>query len=71
MTVNSGIHEKSTQGPFTIIIATVCVSRVTYQKAVLDGTKGQSVQSVMNSAVDLAALPPKAHCVDDTAPPLP
>ncbi len=42
---------------------------MTNQKAVLDSTKGQSVDSVVGTAEDGATLASKALRVNDTGPP--
>lgn len=43
---------------------------MTYHKAVLDSTKGQSVDGIVDATVDGTTLAPKALCVDDTGRPL-
>lgn len=43
---------------------------MTNHKAVLDSTKGQPVDVIVDTTVDGATLAPKALCVDDTGLPL-
>lgn len=51
-----------------ILIVILGVFRVTNHEAVLDCAKGQSVGNTVDTAEDDTTLPPKALCVDDTAP---
>jgi len=47
------------------------MSWVTNHEAVLNGTQGQSVEGIVDTAVDDATLSPEALCVDDRCPPPP
>lgn len=44
---------------------------MTNHKAELESAEGQSVEVIMNAAIDSATLACKALCVDDTGSPLP
>lgn len=44
---------------------------MTNHKAELDSAEGQSVEVIMDTAIDGATLARKALCVDDTGSPLP